>query len=301
MNKIAVTQSTTEIESLRERYPNSFTCLYLAYKSPEDWEKSTSRVYMNQISPDFVYIPVNIAKDDHQSLKSIYRLTRGDKRIIAINQTQPHKSNPILMELFHDRSNLPTNIDAIIKNESGELEPYDLNGPSFTNWFHDEVGNFKDKQVVLIGVGGVGEPIARKIVLDSPRELILVDPQNKQALADELSMTTYTSYRQPDDLSLSSLGNLVIINAAGKEGLGIDSATSRIIETCTNKENIFIDLRPQLDIDVVNQARAIGWQAFTGYGMNARNDYTLLEKIAELTHIHIPDFTVFKELVRNAS
>ena len=42
---------------------------------------------------------------------------------------------------------------------------------------------------------------------------------------------------------------------------------------------IFVDLRPQLDIEIVNVAKEFGWNAYAGFCMNSRNDYVLLKKI----------------------
>ena len=74
-----------------------------------------------------------------------------------------------------------------------------------------------------------------------------------------------------------------------------------IIEQFKNMNYIFVDLRPQLDIEIVNVAKQFGWNAYTGFGMNSRNDYVLLKKIQELTNIQIPTFKEFEKLVELAS
>lgn len=67
------------------------------------------------------------------------------------------------MELFKGRADVPTNVDAIVKDDSGRLQPYNLNGPSSVGWFNDEISTFENKIIILIGVGGVGEPITRTL------------------------------------------------------------------------------------------------------------------------------------------
>ena len=56
-----------------------------------------------------------------------------------------------------------------------------------------------------------------------------------------------------------------------------------------------------LNIEIVNVAKEYGWDAYTGFGMNSRNDYVLLQKIQELTGIKIPSFKEFEKLVASAS
>lgn len=301
-NLVPVIESVDELREFLKSYPDSKFCLYLAYKDTEGWQKSTSRRYMNQVLPGFIYLPVNIQKDDHESLRQIYELSDQSSQIVAINQTQPHKSNPVLMDWFKSEPNLPTNVDAMIKDESGRLKPYDLNGPSFVGWFTGEVGSFVGKTVLLVGVGGVGEPIARRIIKDKPSKLLLVDPQNKEGLAAELSQNVSTQWYQAlDEAKLSRGEDLIVLNAAGKEGATDQSGVYRILNDFSGKSYIFVDLRPQLEIDVVEKAEELGWRAFTGYSMNARNDYELLSKIAEVIDAIPPSFEEFKRLVAEAS
>ena len=58
---------------------------------------------------------------------------------------------------------------------------------------------------------------------------------------------------------------------------------------------------PHLEIDIVNKAKNLGWKVYTGHGMNARNDYSLLTKISELIGIVPMSFNKFKKLVAKAS
>ncbi len=93
---------------------------------------------------------------------------------------------------------------------------------------------------------------------------------------------------------------LILINCAGKEG-GDDKELKTVIKQLKDMNHIFVDLRPQLNIEIVNVAKEYGWDAYTGFGMNSRNDYVLLQKIQELTGIKIPSFKEFEKLVASAS
>lgn len=296
--KIKVCNNVDEVIKFLQEHKELKVCLYLAYKTPEEWDISTSRIYMNQINDKFAYLPVNIEKDDTESIRKIYELSQKNNQIVAINQTQPHKSNTVLKEWFANQ-NLP-NVDSLVKDKDERLICYNLNGPAFTGWFEDEVCRFNDKSVVVFGVGGVGEPIARDIATKAAKKIYLVDINSKENLVKELSEKTEVCYaKKLSDISFET-SEFILINCAGKEGAD-DKEIRKVIEKFKNLNNIFVDLRPQLDIDIVNMSKKIGWNAFTGFGMNSRNDYALLEKIKEIANIDIPTFIQFAELVKLAS
>jgi hypothetical protein len=89
-----------EVEAFLMKYKRAKFCLYLAHKTKEEWARSTSRVYMNKIDEGLVYLPVDIKKEDYSMIKDIYKLSEESSQIVAINQTQPHKSNLVLKEWF---------------------------------------------------------------------------------------------------------------------------------------------------------------------------------------------------------
>lgn len=255
---------------------------------------------MNQIDNKFVYLPVNITKGDWESIKEVYSIADNDNQIIAINQTQPHKSNPVQKEWFSGKD-IPRNVDSLVKDSNNKLQCYNLNGPSFTSWFEDEVMSFSGNRVIVLGVGGVGEPIARIIATRNPEKMYLVDINPKEGIAKELSK--YVDVQYCDDLrkvDFNTKNEVILINCAGKEG-GDDKEVINVLERLKNMNNIFVDLRPQLNIEIVNIANQYGWKAYTGFGMNSRNDYVLLQKIKEITDIDIPSFEEFAKLVADAS
>jgi shikimate 5-dehydrogenase len=231
------------------------------------------------------------------ALTNFINRIKNDQRIIGVNITQPHKSNPVVSQiLFGNKQQV--NYDALLRDKSGELQPFDLNGPSFISWYLDKVGSLTDKTIVLIGAGGVGEPLAKAFARQKPTKLFLIDINNKSALARQLNAVYYDSVEKiQNEIS----DDFVLVNAAGKEGADSGSA-QKLIEVFSDRNNVFVDLRPHLDIDIVNHANSKGWRAYTGNGMNARNDYTLLQDIAERLEIKdIISFESFSELVADAS
>ena len=299
-DKILVCDGLKELKAYLDKHKEVKICLYLAEKTKEAWDISTSRVYMNQIDKNFVYLPVNIKKGDMDSIREVYNIAEEDARIVAINQTQPHKSNAVQKEWFKGQR-IPDNVDALIKDKYNKLQCYNLNGPSFASWFEDEVGNFSGNKVIVFGVGGVGEPIARIIANSDLECMYLIDIYSKEDLAKELSKNTNVEYvNNLSKVDFNTNSKLILINCAGKEG-GDDKELKTVIKQLKDMNHIFVDLRPQLNIEIVNVAKEYGWDAYTGFGMNSRNDYVLLQKIQELTGIKIPSFKEFEKLVASAS
>ena len=300
MEKILVCDGIKDLKEFLEKHKNKKICLYLAEKAKEAWDISTSRVYMNQIDDRFIYLPVNIKKGDFDSIREVYKLAENEEQIVAINQTQPHKSNPVQKEWFSGQD-IPQNVDSLIKDKNNKLQCYNLNGPSFTSWFEDEVTQFSDNIVIVFGVGGVGEPIARMIANKNTKKLYLIDIYSKENIERELSKNANVKYFDNlNKVDFNTNEKIILINCAGKEG-GDDKEVKNVLNRLENKNNIFVDLRPQLDIEIVNTAKQYGWEAYTGFGMNSRNDYVLLQKIQEITDINIPSFKEFAELVASAS
>lgn len=302
VNKIPVCKGLAEFSTFIADYPDYYFCPYVADKTAESWGVSTSRVYMNQVLPGFLYVPVNFTKDDTQGLNDFFNRVIEDKQIAAVNITQPHKSSPVIKQLFLGDQNSTKNVDTLIRNKSGKLQPFDLNAPSFVGWYKDEVGQFTDKTVILVGVGGVGEPMAKAIAKDSPKRLILVDPNDKTYLLEQMGNSFDGSYvSSVIELQIEEDENVILINASGKEGVGDTTGIFEFLQNHTIEGNIFVDIRPHLDIDIVEQANKLGWRAFTGHGMNARNDYTLLLGIAEYMGARAESFKSFQEKVAAAS
>lgn len=304
-DKIPVVQGVEGFAGFIEKYPHFNFCPYVAEKDPEGWDKSTSRVYMNQVLPNFLYVPVNIPKDDLNALGNFFGFVQSRKDIPAVNITQPHKSSPVLRELYLGDAQSEANVDTLIRDGHGELEPYDLNSTAFVEWYKDEVGPFTDKPVVLVGVGGVGEPIAKKIAAEKPRSLLLVDVTDKTDFAASLSQTTQVATVFEPSLRHTLESGLpdgaVVINAAGKEGATNESDLWELIQKAPNA-GTFVDIRPHLNIEIVEEAKRRGWGAYTGHGMNARNDYVLLQGIAQqISGATPPSFEEFQQLVAQAS
>jgi len=292
-----------ELVELIKKYPDFYFCPYIADKNEAAWNISTSRVYMNKILPNFIYQPFNISPYNIQTLSNFFMYAQKEPKIIAVNITQPHKSNPMVKACF-PKTQFPKNTDCFVrKTKNSHLIPLDLNGPSFVGWFEEEIKPLINSDILLVGVGGVGETIARSLATCRPNSLTLIDPVDKYYLVTELSPIVKTQY-YPSLIETNSTkinsDNFVVINASGKEGNNLEGL-NQVLNDYQKQNFIFVDMRPQLDIPTVNSAKELGWQAYTGFGMNARNDYSLLSEITHALEISTPTFTEFKNLVAQAS
>jgi shikimate 5-dehydrogenase len=302
--KIPVTDGLDGFRSFIKKYPGFAFCPYIADKDPEDWDKSTSRVYMNKILPRFLYVPVHIPRGNLDRLRAFFHFVHSRQDMPAVNITQPHKSNPVLRELYSGDEN-NADIDTLIRNNEGELVSYDQNSAAFIDWYKEETGPFQDKPVVLVGVGGVGAPIAKRVAAEKPRDLLLVDVVDKTdfatQLAEESQVATTFKPTLQDILEAGLPDSTIVINAAGKASATPESDLWKLIEKGVN-DGTFVDIRAQMDIDIVEKAKERGWKAHTGHGTNARNAYVLLRGIARhIRGARLPSFEKFQGIVARAS
>lgn len=299
--KIDVCDGIDGFRAFAERYPGFTFCPYLADKTDDGWAQSTSRVYMNQIIPRFLYVPVNIGKGREGDLAAFFDGVANDPRVVAVNITQPHKSNLVVMAMFAAEQNGIENIDTLMRGEDGAMHPYDRDAPAFIGWYNQVVGSFTGANVVMVGAGGAGTPIAQLVARQRPSQMVVVDPSDKSRLVAQLQRDTTVLYTPslehitPEWLS----GKLMVINAAGKAGMS--PSLAKLLGDHSSPENVFVDIRPQLKIESVETAEGLGWKAYTGHGMNAHNDHALACAIAERMGVPAPSFEEFRELVAKAS
>ncbi len=300
-SRIPVAHGLQGLLALMAVNPEFAVCPYVAGKTDQQWEHSTSRVYLNQVLDRLIYVPVSIAADDLSGLSELARWARQEPRVVAINITHPHKNHPAWRQALADPTTPVSEIDTLIRDASGWLRPYSLNAAAFLGWYHTQMGSFAGANVVLVGVGGVGEPLARLVARQEPAELVLVDPQDKSALARELGACWLPSVREVPAL-LSAGHSLVVLNASGKDGGSDDTGLAHLLATHHQAvPRTFVDLRPQLQVPLVDHAAAHGWSAWTGHGMNAHNDYELLTAMAACLGQQPPSFAQFQALVAAAS
>ncbi len=87
--KIPVARGYDGFQEIQEQFPGFTFTPYLADKDEGGWDASTSRVYMNQVLPNFLYVPVNIPGGDTAGLTEFFDAAAADPSVAAINITPP--------------------------------------------------------------------------------------------------------------------------------------------------------------------------------------------------------------------
>jgi shikimate 5-dehydrogenase len=275
--------SVAAIEQLVGCHPGCGVCLYLGDRSPRDWADSLSVRYVNRLLGSLIYVPVNVAAGDREGLREVYRYARAEPRVVAINHAQPHKSSPELRSLVGSSDRVD-----FVAREGGSFRGYDLNGPAFLGWLLTEMPSLDRAAVVLLGVGGAGEAIARAVAARGPAELVLVDPADRSELAASLAETVPTRYAAapPQDTAAPQRA-VVLVNAAGDAG---SDAALGSLAAWQADDRLFADLRVSPPRELLAEARRLGWRAHSGEGMNLHNDHRMLEKLAALAGEKPPTF-----------
>ncbi len=292
-NELKVCHTMYDIKNVVDKHKNSTICLYVADKTPKQWAESTSSVYMNSIDANILYLPVNVKKDDDEMLRNIYEFSLNNKQIVCINHTHPHKSNRVLRHLL-DIGEGEFNADVVFK-DGDRFVPVDCNGPAFMEFYRNDVGEFTNKNVVILGVGGAGEIIARLISVCKPNCLYLVDIVDKNKLAIDLNKNVTTKYY--DNIGKVSVDNnsIVVINCTGLDDNG-SLNLNEFLKNHSSNDNIFVDIRANITQAVLNASK-YNWHSYTGFGMNYNNGYRILSKLCDFADIEPPSLEMFKKLV----
>ena len=109
MGKILVCNGVKDVKAFLENNKNKKICLYLAEKTKEAWDISTSRVYMNQIDEKFIYLPINIPKGDWNSIREIYSLAENNNQIVT-GYGMNSRNNYVLLQKIQESTgiNIPS-------------------------------------------------------------------------------------------------------------------------------------------------------------------------------------------------
>lgn len=292
-----VFQSVPDVEALLAEHPKMYCCPYLADKSPEEWDVSTSRRYMNQVSPTLLYLPFNVRGGDSESVREMLDWAKGCDRVAGVNITQPHKNNSVVQE-FLGSNDL---VDTLFKDPENGFIPQSLNATAFWEWYKAELGPVEDRQVLVVGAGGVGLPTIRLACERKGVDVFAVDvDESKLEIVSEQVERAATA-ASIGSLDIDESRPITVINAAGKEGVADDSDLQRLLQDKPVEGSVFVDMRPHLNIEIVDFAAQHGWCARTGNGMNEYNDYVLLQGLLAFYGEEPIGFEDFTLLVKEAS
>jgi shikimate 5-dehydrogenase len=297
---IPVLYSADDLQELIREREDYLIAPYLLYKkNPHDLLLSTSSMHMNWLWEDVLYVPMNIEDGDHAELEKIYRMACKYDNIIFFNHTIPHKSNPVMQEMFG-------------KDEYGDYlcrvgNTYriaDGNGKAFVQMVRELANNdidFAQVTVVVVGVGGAGYLAAKAIKAEQPKQMILVDIEDKSSIAQEFGAEFYLGIENVPDLSGAS--RLVIIDATAHFKQGIQQTVAYdLVKKYDAADNIFIDYNMYTQIGAYNNIKTS-----TGVGKEyvAITNYVMVLEIikaAESAGVALPHITreVFNQAVKNS-
>jgi hypothetical protein len=87
-----VVRSVPELETLSRTFDDEdVVVLFFAQRgSMAAWERSVTRLTMNQVDLHFRYVPIEVAPEH---LAPFYRFASTDRRVCGLNHTTPHKNN----------------------------------------------------------------------------------------------------------------------------------------------------------------------------------------------------------------
>ena len=255
---------------------------------------------MNRSMPGVVYAPVDLAPE---ALPALYEFATSHRQVAAINHTEPHKGNPELNRLIVQTDERPPVTDFILKDSLGRWHPFNINGKAFINYVNEDVDPLVGKTVVLFGAGGTGEPLARELSR-FVSELCLVDLVDKGALAEELSVHCPTSAcRFWKERLHDEVKDLIVVNAAGKtawDGPSPGTGVRDLLKQFSKRNFVYIDLFPFSELPIIEEATHLGWRAFHTQGMQVRNDYMIVQLLAEQLHFASPSYDAFRAEVQRA-
>src|ERR1043166_3515899 len=97
-NQVPIIRSVEALGAFCAEHAGAGICPYVAEMDDADWGASTSVGYMNELDevlPNFLYVPVNIPQQDEASLRSFFEFVQSRPDIPAVNITKPHKSSAL--------------------------------------------------------------------------------------------------------------------------------------------------------------------------------------------------------------
>jgi|GEM_PF-1483739 len=267
-NMIPVKYSACKLEQFVEEHHEYLIVPFMLYKDrEEDLLLSTSSMHMNWLWPNLLYVPVNIKNNDSLQLRQVYEVALAHENVIFFNHTIPHKSNPVMQEMFgQEYGDYLCRVGSSFKIADG-------NGQAFVRMtrelYKGEI-DFSQATVVIVGVGGAGGLAAKAIIKEQPKRLILADIRDVSEFAKELGAEFYQGIEKIPDLAQEKL---VIIDATAHFEDGIQRGVALdLVEKYDDEGNVFIDYNMNTQIgayDYLKSSAGVGreYVAVTNYIM----------------------------------
>ena len=250
---IPVMNSADQLEEFIKEHEEYLIVPFIFGRGYREMLLSTSRIHMNWMWPNVLYVPVNIKKDDNSELKRIYELATKYSNIIFFNHSTPHKSNAVMQEMFEGE--LGNKYGDYVAKSDSEFIIDDGNGAALVEEANKTpygTLDFSKITVVIIGIGGTGMLAALRFYekgvrkdQDGRERLILVDIDDKAQFADEVEAKFYLGIDEilADESLLQRLDgeHLIIIDATKEDEEKRTHDAEKLAEKYQNNNNIFID------------------------------------------------------------
>ena len=290
---VPVMFSAKEVQDFVERQPiDKIVVLYFMDKDFAERYLSTSRIHMNDIWPNMVYVPCSISPNNKEEIEKIYEIADANKNIVFINHTVPHKTNPVMLNRYG-----PGHGDYLVKND-GKFSIVEGNGDAFVVMSSDMLGtnDFSNVIIIIVGVGGAGELALLAIKEQNPKRIILVDIKDKSVLANSEGADYYSNIEDVDLGNVSDTDRIIVIDATTHHNERDEKAVSYgFVKAHDSEKNVFIDYNMFINEEeykdlITNCAIGSEYVAYTNYIMAKKIIEAAKECGVELASVSKEDF-----------
>lgn len=267
---VPVLSSATEIEAFIDKQPQTTVItIYFMYKDMANSYLSTSRIHMNCLWQNMIYVPCNIAPEKYDEIEQIYKISEKHNNVVFINHTMPHKSNAVMRRRYGEHFG-----DYLVKNKEG-FHIVDGNGAAFVNMSEYMLGveDFSDVTIIIIGVGGAGSLALYAVKKENPKRIILVDVADKSEIANSVGAEYYNEIMSKEITGISRKDRLVIMDATSHSETRLGKSIAYdFLKKYDSDNNFFIDYNMRtkeseyLDLKT-NCAMGTDYVAWTNYIM----------------------------------
>ena len=289
---IPVMDSAEQLEEFVKDHEEYLIVPFIFGRDYRELLLSTSRIHMNWIWPNVLYVPVNIKKGDTSELKKAYNLAFRYSNIIFFNHSTPHKSNPAMQELFegefgnkHGDYITRCGEEFIIADGNGAALVEQANKTPYGTLDFDKIF------VVIVGIGGTGMLAAKRFYEEGVRKaqdgnerLILVDTDDKRQFADEVEAKFFLGidelFRDENVLNRLNGEHLIIVDATKEDEENRTYTAEKLAEKYQSNNNIFIDCNMYVKRRRY-QNTLKGYNVVVGQEFVETTNYIMTEKIIE--------------------
>ncbi|MBR5614661.1 MAG: shikimate dehydrogenase [Clostridia bacterium] len=226
---------------------------------------------LEELKLDHEYRKVRVEKGQLEQYLAEVR----QKEICGFNLTMPHKQDILPYLDYIDNEALVFNSVNTVKVKGGKLLGYNTDGQGCI-WAIKEKGcSCKDKNIVILGAGGVVSTVALKMALEEASSITVLNrtPASANALAENVLLRTGKTVKT-GELTTQSMAAAakdcdILINGTplGMEGIDSDFEDFSFLNSL-KKDSLVYDLiyNPEMT-NLLKEAHLRGFNTLNGFGM----------------------------------